>query len=199
MPQVAAPDAAAAPAAGSPTPCHARLALTGLSFKPARQPQAQDACRIDDPVQIDALALPGGAIAFPDRPLVSCAFAESFAGFTRDALAPLAAGHLGRRVMAIGTGPGFACRGRNQVAGARISAHGRGLAIDISWIDLDGRRETVAAPSDPAVARFLGAVRRGACGWFTTILGPGSDAAHADHLHLDRAPRGRDGESRLCQ
>jgi hypothetical protein len=48
-------------------------------------------------------------------------------------------------------------------------------------------------------ARYIDALRRAACGWFTTVLGPGSDAAHADHLHLDREPRGRDGESRLCQ
>lgn len=150
-------------------------------------------------MQLESQALPGGAVAFPDRPLVACAFAETLAGFTRDALAPLAAGHLGRRPTAVGTGPGFACRGRNQVVGARISAHGRGLAVDIGWIDLDGRRETIASPSDPAATHFLGALRRAACGWFTTVLGPGSDSAHADHLHVDREPRGRDGESRLCQ
>lgn len=184
---------------GSPSSCQARLALVGVRFKPVPQPPGLDACRVDDPVQIESVTLPGGVLAFPDRPLVACTFAETVAGFTRDALAPLAAGHLQRRVNAIGTGPGFACRGRNRVAGARISAHGRGLAIDIAWIDLEGRRETVAAPSDPLATRFLGALRRAACGWFTTVLGPGSDAAHADHLHLDREPRGRDGESRLCQ
>ena len=31
-------------------------------------------------------------------------------------------------------------------------------------------------------------VRTAACGWFTTVLGPGSDAAHTDHLHVDIAP-----------
>ena len=197
---------AAAPPAVEPAPqpvpastCLARLSLSGLRFSPEAAPEGPEACRVVDPVRLEALSGDGVTIAFPDRPLVACGFAEVVASFTREALAPLAVGHLQTRVTAVGTGPGYACRGRNQVPGARVSAHGRGLAIDIAWIALEGRRETVASPSDAAAARYLDTLRRAACGWFATVLGPGSDAAHADHLHLDREPRGRDGESRLCQ
>jgi len=170
-----------------------------LRFTIENQPAGPEACRIADPVRLEELQGEAGVVAFPDRPLVSCGFAEVLAAFTRDALVPLAAGHLGARVTAVGTGPGFSCRSRNRMPGARISAHGRGLAIDIAWIALDGRRETVATPSDASATRYLAALRRAGCGWFTTVLGPGSDAAHDDHLHVDREPRGRDGESRLCQ
>jgi hypothetical protein len=38
--------------------------------------------------------------------------------------------------------------------------------------------------------KILKAIRRAACGPFTTVLGPGSDRFHRDHLHLDTA-RGR--------
>jgi hypothetical protein len=31
------------------------------------------------------------------------------------------------------------------------------------------------------------------------VLGPGSDAAHANHIHIDMEPRGRDGRSKVCQ
>jgi hypothetical protein len=38
-----------------------------------------------------------------------------------------------------------------------------------------------------------------ACGWFTTILDPGSDPAHADHLHVDIQQHGSSGRYRICQ
>jgi hypothetical protein len=42
-------------------------------------------------------------------------------------------------------------------------------------------------------------VQTAACGWFTTVLGPGSDEAHADHLHVDMAPHGTSDRYRICQ
>ncbi|TIS79786.1 MAG: extensin family protein, partial [Mesorhizobium sp.] len=44
---------------------------------------------------------------------------------------------------------------------------------------------------------FLNAVRKAACGPFKTVLGPGSDADHSLHLHLDLAPRRNGGT--FCQ
>jgi hypothetical protein len=171
-----------------------------VRFQPERPPSAGEGCRIDDPVRLEAIVVDGAEVAWPDRPLVSCAFAVTLAGFTRDAAQPLARALAGRPLTAFGTGGGFECRGRNRTAGARISAHGQGLAIDIAWFAFQGGgRERVEAPGGEPAIRFVAALRRAACGWFTTVLGPGSDAAHADHLHLDREPRGRNGESRLCQ
>jgi hypothetical protein len=42
-------------------------------------------------------------------------------------------------------------------------------------------------------------MRRAACGWFTTLLGPGSDAAHADHLHFDVLRHGASDDYRICE
>ena len=42
-------------------------------------------------------------------------------------------------------------------------------------------------------------LRTAACGWFTTILGPGSDAAHATHWHLDIERHGSSDRYRICQ
>jgi hypothetical protein len=55
----------------------------------------------------------------------------------------------------------------------------------------------LAAPEGTPEANFLGAVRSRACDFFRTVLGPGSDAAHANHLHLDE--RQRNAGHRLCQ
>jgi hypothetical protein len=190
-------DVQAAPAASS---CHAALTALGIRFAPEPAPTAGPACLVTDPVRLEAIGIDGGEIRWPDRPLVGCAFARVLGEFTRDLAQPLARSLVGRPLAAFGTGGGFECRGRNRASGGRVSAHGTGRAVDIAWFAFEGdRREPVGTPGGEDGRRFVGALRKAACGWFTTVLGPGSDAAHADHLHLDREPRGRDGESRLCQ
>jgi hypothetical protein len=44
---------------------------------------------------------------------------------------------------------------------------------------------------------FQDAVRGAACMDFSTVLGPGSNASHADHLHLDIIAR--TSGYRLCE
>jgi hypothetical protein len=201
-------DAPAAPATEAPsTPdpvalCHARLSAAGLRFQPATAPDpAAPGCSIAMPVRVEALVTSDGTrIDFVDRPLVECPFAEALAGFAGNLLAPLVQGRLGTKPIRLTTGPGFECRPRNRVAGAKLSAHGQGRAVDIHSFELaDGRRIVIGAPADDGQKQLVDAVRRAACGWFTTVLGPGSNAAHADHLHLDREPRGRSGEAKLCE
>jgi hypothetical protein len=43
------------------------------------------------------------------------------------------------------------------------------------------------------------AFRTAACGYFTTVLGPGANAAHASHFHFDLAMRGKNGDHRICE
>ena len=58
----------------------------------------------------------------------------------------------------------------------------------------DGRRVSVLTdwpgdgPRGPEGRRFLTRIREGACRVFSTVLGPGYNEAHANHLHLDGAP-----------
>ncbi len=70
-----------------------------------------------------------------------------------------------------------------------MSEHGRGRAVDIGAAILaDGSTiEVLRDWPDPA----LRDMREAACLAFSTVLGPGSDAFHDDHLHLDTARRGR--------
>lgn len=197
----ATPPEPPAPSPPSMADCRRQLAARGARFEPAEPPEPAGTCAVTDPVRLRAIADGSLTIDLPDRPLLSCAFALVLTGFSRDLIIPLARAMAAGGLVAFGTGPGYACRPRNREAGARPSAHGRGEAIDISWFVLaDGRRVQVGeAAADPAAARFVGTVRRAACGWFTTVLGPGADAAHADHLHLDIERRGRSGDHRLCQ
>ncbi len=84
----------------------------------------------------------------------------------------------------------------NGQPGARISEHAFGNALDIAaFVLADGRKVTVkknwnGAPDEQA---FLHDVQGGACGMFTTVLAPGSNIYHYDHIHVDlmRRSKGR--------
>ncbi len=185
--------------------CIKRLASSGITVERAAPSALAVAgqCTIADPVMLIAApdaALPERRIRFPDRPLLSCAMAERFARFSSDIAAPLALGVYGRELVSLRTGPGYECRPRNRQSGAKISSHGQGDAVDIVGVELyGGRKVNIGKPDSPESVRFIAAIRAAACGAFSTVLGPGADAAHANHLHMDIEKRGHDGRSKLCR
>jgi hypothetical protein len=200
-PDLAKPDIARA----NTEDCTARLVKTGIAVEraatPAKPPDA--ACIIVEPVvllSVADVALFERRIRFPDHPTLSCAMAERFARFTSDIAAPLALGITGKELVAVSTGPGYECRPRNRQRGAKTSSHGQGNAVDTMAVELaGGRKLSVEKPDSPEAIRFIAAYRAAACGTFSTVLGPGSDAAHANHIHVDIEQRGRDGRSKFCQ
>jgi hypothetical protein len=83
---------------------------------------------------------------------------------------------------------------------AKISYHAFGTAIDVVSFEFEGRAPIAVSPragDGNLEESFQRAVRGGACSYFTTVLGPDTDALHGDHLHLDLAERNRG--YRLCQ
>jgi hypothetical protein len=199
-PYTAAPPAPAA--SDSPEACLAGLKAVHVEADAAGRPPALlPDCGIPSPVRLTAITLTSGAVLdLPGRPLLDCPFAATFAGFVRDVAAPLAIGSLGSPITALDTGPGYDCRSRDHVPGAKTSAHGQGTAIDVmGFVLADKRRIMIASQSGEPEAAFIRTVRTAACGWFTTILGPGSDAAHATHIHLDTIRHGSSDHYRICE
>lgn len=173
----------------------------------AVSPEADDpGCVARDPVRMSAIRTEGTDVVVSGAPILTCRFATAFAHWTRDIAAPVAQGALDRRLTRIGTGPGFQCRRRNRAATGKLSEHAIGNAIDITAFrfatskgENGGKARLPVVPYDRLDAeqvRYLHAVRRAACGYFNTILGPGSDTAHATHLHLDLGRSYRKGELR---
>ena len=178
--------------------CFAQLRAAGTTFAPASQPGGNPACGIDNPVQVSAIAdrgAPGGSISLPDRPIVSCRMALRFGDWLRS-VSPGLAISRNSALTSITTGPGWECRGRNRQVGAKLSAHGNGDALDINTFFFANRARLPVQGNgrDPA----FHAARMAACGYFTTVLGPGA-AFHDSHLHLDIMRHGRDGSFRLCR
>ena len=85
----------------------------------------------------------------------------------------------------------------NGQAGAKISEHAFGNALDVAGFRLaDGRKITVVQDwtrGDEQSQAFLRDVHAGACESFTTVLGPGSNAFHYNHIHVDLARHGGGG------
>lgn len=184
--------------------CVARLKAFGIDADAAEAPADVKAeCAIDVPVRLNAVAVrarSGQVVRFPAQPLMACRLAEAIGRWTGNLAAPLLAGVLHSELARIDTGPGFECRFRNRAKSGKLSAHANGLAIDIAGFELaNGTTIRVGSAGTSASDAAFAALRTAACGWFTTILGPGSDAAHRRHLHLDIIKHGSSDRYRICQ
>jgi hypothetical protein len=190
-----------APSEGAAT-CLAKLVAAGASAEAVSAPATSvQGCGIDAPVRLSSITVMGGdVVSLPDRPLLACEFATALADYVRLIVAPVGEAMLNAKVAAIETGPGYECRTQDRVAGAKISAHGHGLAVDFVAIALaDKRRVLIGRQTGGDEASFVRAVRTAACGWFTTVLGPGADAFHASNMHLDVEQHGSSGSYRICE
>jgi hypothetical protein len=169
----------------------------------ATPPETSDpACIVDNPVSLEAIQHPYGSVQMPADMLNNCGFALSFSRWIADVANPLAIQHLGGTITAVRSGKGFVCRRRNNLPTGKLSEHSFGNAIDIIGFDLaNGAKFNVreASKLPPNEAGFLDALRKTACGYFTTVLGPGSNPAHATHLHVDLGKHGKSGNYRICE
>ncbi|MFB2531181.1 extensin family protein [Paracoccus sp. p3-h83] len=148
-------------------------------------PIQQGACGIANPVRITSVA----GVRLSQPATLDCQTVRALEQWTVDTAIPAVGGSRGG-LAELTVAASYACRGRNRQAGARMSEHGLGKAIDISgFVTGDGTRVTVEGDWGffGRAARVLKQMRGGACGTFGTVLGPGSDAYHHDHLHLDVA------------
>ncbi|WP_375403112.1 extensin family protein [uncultured Sphingomonas sp.] len=179
---------------GDARTCRALLERAGVTYT-ALPPRGGAQCGYTDGVRFG----PGGSrsIAYAPPTLgTSCPVAAALAVWEWNVVQPAAERLLGVHVTRIEHFGSYSCRrlyGRD--AGA-WSEHATADAADIAGFRLsDGKRVTIVGDwaGDDAEARFLRAVRDGACDLFATTLSPDYNAAHRDHLHLDQAERGATG------
>ncbi|MGH6906441.1 MAG: extensin family protein [Aestuariivirga sp.] len=182
--------------------CLAALRKSGVEFEIVPVSAGTPGCRVEVPVQLHAIAATSGKIALPDAPILSCRFARQFTLWLSGTGAALVSTHLEMKLTKISTGPGYECRSRNGETSAKLSEHAFGNAVDITtFTAADGRAIQIADAGNPASPSFqvLRSLRTTACGYFSTVLGPGSNAAHASHFHFDLGMHGKSQNYRLCQ
>jgi hypothetical protein len=177
--------AAAVPAA--PSPCQLRLAKIAV-FQPLPTLVGPGECGAVDAVHLDAVILPDqNKVAVTPAGILRCPMAEELAHWVREDVAP-SVQKLGSPVRVLDNFDSYECRGRNRVRGATLSEHGRADAIDVRLFKLaDGRSLTLTDVNVDKAWRET--IKSSVCARFSTVLGPGSDGNHEEHIHLDLAER----------
>ena len=186
----------AAPAPRPPSAC--RQALTeAVAIAPSIPDiHGPGGCGGEDLVRLEAVVLPDGKrVPLQPPATLRCTMASAIADWVRTDIVPLAAG-LGSVPGALDNFDSYECRGFNRVAGAHLSEHGHANALDVRGFKLaDGRSIGL---TDRNLSRELReGVLRSACARFMTVLGPGSDWYHEDHIHLDLMER--HNNYKICQ
>ncbi|MEQ8296925.1 MAG: extensin family protein [Nitratireductor sp.] len=167
--------------------CRSALKRLGVTYRDIAPINDSASCRIDHPVEISGFS---GNIALKPAATLNCQMALAFARWTKDELAPAARWRYMSGIRTIHQGSSYSCRRIN--GSAKMSEHSRGNALDVMQIDLkNGRKIDVRKPGWFSFRErgLLNTVRSDACGYFTTVLGPGYDRDHADHFHFDIKPR----------
>lgn len=209
----------------------AALSLSGCSLfqrpqRPAWRAQAEKACFAEKKIQVSAYvqlareidgpgicgltmplkvsALAEGTVALVTTQTIGCPMTAALDDWVTNVVQPAALARYGQPVTEVKSMGSYSCRSMNN-QGVRISEHGFGNAIDIGgFVLLDGREITFVRDWTRGGERdkaFLREVQAGACGIFTTVLAPGSDSFHYNHMHIDLAAHGAtsSGPRRYCK
>jgi hypothetical protein len=129
-----------------------------------------------------------GAVAVRPAATLACPIVSVLDRWITDSVQPAAQRWFGARVVEIRQISAYSCRGMNGNPHAHISEHAFGNALDIAAFTLaDGRRISVKDgwKGLPEEQGFLRDVQAAACQQFSTVLAPGSNAYHYDHIHVD--------------
>lgn len=171
------------------TACRTRLTELGVRFEERKAEWDPAGCSVPYPIVVKSL---GSGIDLQPEAEMNCAMAEASARFAKDVISPAAEKAYGEKLKSISHASAYVCRPR---AGTqKLSEHAFGNALDIASFTLSGGTAVgVGLHPDARTAGFFGEVRKAACGPFKTVLGPGSNADHAEHFHLDLAPRRHGG------
>ena len=163
--------------------CRRQLKRLGVRFRDIAPIRDSASCGIDWPVEVSGFS---GNVGMKPAATLTCDMALAFAQWTEDELAPAARRRAFSGVRTIHQGSSYSCR---SIAGTgTVSEHAKGNALDVMRIELkNGKDIDVRRPGWFAFRQrgLLNNVRSDACGYFSTVLGPGYDAAHKDHFHFD--------------
>jgi hypothetical protein len=144
-------------------------------------------CGLERPLKVAGLF--DGRVSLTPAATIGCPLTAGLERWLSSSVQPAAYRYFGRPVVGIRQIASYSCRGRNGNNYGHISEHAFGNALDIAGFRLAGGEEISVVRgwwrgSRPERA-FLQAVIAGACAEFYTVLGPGSDRHHYNHIHVD--------------
>lgn len=181
------PESEADAAAAKPSACQARLGkLAAFVALPVLVGPGE--CGATDAVRLETITLPDQTkVPVTPAAILRCPIAEEIAHWVRDDVVP-SLKQFGSALREVDNFDSYECRGRNRVRAAALSEHGRADALDVRDFKLaDGR---VLGLTDVKVPKdWRETIKASVCARFSTVLGPGSDGYHEEHIHVDLAER----------
>ena len=184
--------------------CLARKSAQASPYiHPVAEISGPGVCGLQHPVKVAALA--GGSVTRNSDATLGCPMLPALDAWLAGVVQPAAQARLGASIVGISPMGSYGCRSIDNQRGARLSEHAFGNALDIGGFRLsDGREISIVRDwkqGDEQVRAFLHDVHAGACQYFTTVLGPGADVFHYNHIHLDLAMHGNTstGPRRYCK
>ena len=156
-------------------------------YQPPRDQEPRELPRLGPMRGPNAAANPP-AVLKPAATL-ACPIVSALDRWVAEGVQPAALHWFGSPVVEIKQISGYSCRGMVGAGTSRISEHAFGNALDIAGFTLaDGRKISVRdhwRGGTPEEQAFLHDVQLFACQTFNTVLSPGYNAAHYNHIHVD--------------
>lgn len=158
-------------------------------------------CGLDVPLRVSGLS--GGKIALTPPATIGCPLTAGLNRWIQASVQPAAYRYFGRPVVGIRQIASYSCRGRNGNNNGHISEHAFGNALDIAGFKLAGGDEVSVYKGwwkgSQRERAFLQAAIAGACSEFYTVLRPGSDRHHYNHIHVDLLQSNARNGRHYCQ
>jgi len=129
-----------------------------------------------------------GPVGLKPAATLACPIVSALDHWITEAIQPAAMRWFGARVVEIKQISAYSCRGMNGNPNAHISEHAFGNALDVAGFTLaDGRYISVQHgwKGLPEEQGFLRDVEGAACQRFNTVLAPGANVYHYNHIHVD--------------
>ncbi|AYD01042.1 extensin family protein [Neorhizobium sp. NCHU2750] len=173
--------------------CRSELRRLGVEFRDLPRISQGESCGIDYPVKLSGLS---GGIDVKPAVTLNCQVTLAFAKWVKNDLAVSARTRYFTGIQKIVPLGGYSCRKMNNSHQRYnpMSEHAHGNAIDVGAIvlknghDIDVRKKGLFSFREGGL---LKSVRSDGCKYFSTVLGPGSNAEHWNHFHFDlRSRRG---------
>ena len=152
------------------------------------------------PARAPGLIAAGGPVEVSPPATLACPIVSALDQWIATSVQPAALRWFHQPVAGIKQISAYSCRGMNGDPNAHISEHAFGNALDIAEFDLaDGRAVSVqyAWHGTPEEQGFLHDVQAAACDQFTTVLAPGANVYHYNHIHVDLMRR--ESGRRICE
>jgi len=130
----------------------------------------------------------GGPVEVKPAATLACPIVSALDRWIAASVQPAALRWFRQPVVEIKQISAYSCRGMNGDPNAHVSEHAFGNALDIAEFTLaDGHRISVQYGwrGSPEEQGFLHDVQLAACEQFSTVLAPGANVYHYNHIHVD--------------